>query len=288
MLVAAPPITTKESASKIIQMSETKSLPWYDEPIPETAKDLIYQLLAVDPKKRITAKQIYQHPWINGYDTFESFQQDDKKEDIDLNTNNKQIEKIENDDSNESINTSTNNVQEKLGSFELNKCGTSDSKQEEEQNQSQNTQNGEEEIIMPKPNSVTPHLSSSVDNISSSMDSKDGVDQNKTENKIEDEDEDNDIIMTSVSVSSTPSLSVTRSTSISTSKNDTSISSLSTSSTSSSSASSMTNSRKRRAHFDDESDPQIVKPPAKKQKSDPNGIEQKDLIPVQIPPSKTT
>ena len=105
MLVAAPPISTKESASKIIQMSENKTLPWYDEPIPETAKDLIYQLLNTDPKKRITAKQIYKHPWINGYDTFELFQNDDKKDDIDNdiddnNDNNTNNHNDDNDDKN--------------------------------------------------------------------------------------------------------------------------------------------------------------------------------------------
>eukprot|EP00486_Rosalina_sp_Unknown_P013150 CAMPEP_0201591698 /NCGR_PEP_ID=MMETSP0190_2-20130828/189799_1 /ASSEMBLY_ACC=CAM_ASM_000263 /TAXON_ID=37353 /ORGANISM="Rosalina sp." /LENGTH=279 /DNA_ID=CAMNT_0048050139 /DNA_START=1349 /DNA_END=2188 /DNA_ORIENTATION=- len=279
-------------------MSENKTLPWYDEPIPETAKDLIYQLLAVDPKKRITAKQIYKHPWINGYDTFQSFQQDEKKEDIDNNNDididnnsnhNKKI--VENDDSNDSI--STNNVQQQLGSFELNKSGTSDSKQDEEQ--SQQTQNGEEEIIqniiMPKPNAVTPHLSASVD---------------IKDNDI-DEDEDNDITMQSVtpslSVTTTPSISNGNTTTTST-NNDTSISthsslsSLSTSNTASSLSSNgslsnnpaitNTNSRKRRAHFDDDSDPQIVKPPAKKQRSDPNGIQQKDLIPVQVPTSNST
>lgn len=32
--------------------------------IPKAAKDLVSQLLVVDPKKRYTAHQVLQHPWI--------------------------------------------------------------------------------------------------------------------------------------------------------------------------------------------------------------------------------
>eukprot|EP01084_Bolivina_argentea_P017777 33176_1 len=77
MLVGAPPISANETTSKICEMSENKSIEWFDEPVPETAKDLIYQLLEVDPKKRPTANDIYKHPWMDGYDTFQTCNETD-------------------------------------------------------------------------------------------------------------------------------------------------------------------------------------------------------------------
>jgi len=36
--------------------------------VSESAKDLIRKLLTVDPKKRLTAKEALQHPWVSGND----------------------------------------------------------------------------------------------------------------------------------------------------------------------------------------------------------------------------
>lgn len=66
MLVAAPPITPDQQSADLAQMSEAKSLKWYDDPIPEEAKDLIYKLLALNPNERITASDILKHPFMRG------------------------------------------------------------------------------------------------------------------------------------------------------------------------------------------------------------------------------
>jgi len=71
MLIAAPPISKNDESTKIMDMARDHTLPWYDEPIAETAKDLIYKLLQLEPKDRIKAKEIYSHPWMIGYNRFE-------------------------------------------------------------------------------------------------------------------------------------------------------------------------------------------------------------------------
>merc|ERR1712048_783931 len=68
MLVAAPPIGNQDSSDKLLEMAEKRTLLWYDEPVPESAKDLIYRLLQTNPSNRIRAKDIYTHPWIMGQD----------------------------------------------------------------------------------------------------------------------------------------------------------------------------------------------------------------------------
>ena len=42
--------------------------PYWDD-VSEVAKDLIRQILVVDPKKRLTAEEISQHPWVVGEKT---------------------------------------------------------------------------------------------------------------------------------------------------------------------------------------------------------------------------
>jgi len=41
--------------------------PWWDH-VSESAKDLVSQLLIVDPRKRFTLQQLLHHPWIVGTD----------------------------------------------------------------------------------------------------------------------------------------------------------------------------------------------------------------------------
>merc|ERR1712224_685453 len=64
MMVAAPPISGNQNSQDLMRMSATKSLLWYDDPIPEECKDLIYKLLAPEPRERITASEILQHPFM--------------------------------------------------------------------------------------------------------------------------------------------------------------------------------------------------------------------------------
>jgi len=69
MLVAAPPINPAEQTNRdLMTMSQSRSLQWYDEPVPDEARDLIYLLLAADPQKRIKAPEIWEHPWMKGDD----------------------------------------------------------------------------------------------------------------------------------------------------------------------------------------------------------------------------
>merc|ERR1719295_254358 len=58
MMVAAPPISNDQSSADLMAMSRARSLPWYDDPVPEDAKDLIYLLLDPEPKQRITAEGV--------------------------------------------------------------------------------------------------------------------------------------------------------------------------------------------------------------------------------------
>eukprot|EP01083_Nonionella_stella_P192683 712120_1 len=72
MLVAAPPFTPCDapgSSLHLLELSEQHKLPWYDDPVPETAIDLIYKLLQ-DPKKRISL-ETKNHAYVMGYDSFE-------------------------------------------------------------------------------------------------------------------------------------------------------------------------------------------------------------------------
>eukprot|EP00484_Ammonia_sp_Unknown_P012986 CAMPEP_0197073512 /NCGR_PEP_ID=MMETSP1384-20130603/210642_1 /TAXON_ID=29189 /ORGANISM="Ammonia sp." /LENGTH=775 /DNA_ID=CAMNT_0042512349 /DNA_START=103 /DNA_END=2431 /DNA_ORIENTATION=+ len=151
MMVAAPPISTQESTSKICQMSENQCLPWYDEPIPETAKDLIYKLLQTDPSKRITAKDIYKHPWILGYDRFD---------DVPTSTSSHKEpageEEMKVDSNCSSSNGETaKHVQDQLDSISLTKNGSADSKQEEEET----LQNTHKQAPQPQPQAPLPALS---------------------------------------------------------------------------------------------------------------------------------
>lgn len=42
--------------------------PYWDD-VSDMAKDLIRNILVVDPKKRLTAEEIYNHPWVSGEKT---------------------------------------------------------------------------------------------------------------------------------------------------------------------------------------------------------------------------
>eukprot|EP01084_Bolivina_argentea_P167049 289986_1 len=171
MLVAAPPISSSDSSSRIMELSEQHMLPWYDEPVAETAKDMIYKLLQTDPLKRITAKGIYKHAWMMGHDTWN------------------EVPKA----------THTKMALEAM-----------DSKEEEEHR------------------SNTPCLPSTT------PPRNDGNNHNNNMN-----------ISISISISSETSTS--------------------------------TGSRKRRAQFDDEMGNELVQPPAKKQKSNPKGIQEEGM-----------
>ena len=51
--------------TKIIKCDYKFDSPWWD-PVSLNAKDLVDRLLQVDPKKRLTAKQALNHPWVKG------------------------------------------------------------------------------------------------------------------------------------------------------------------------------------------------------------------------------
>jgi calcium/calmodulin-dependent protein kinase I len=66
MLCGFPPFY-EESNQKLFEMIKGGTYdfpsPYWDE-ISDMAKDLIKQILVVDPKKRMTAEEILNHPWV--------------------------------------------------------------------------------------------------------------------------------------------------------------------------------------------------------------------------------
>eukprot|EP00485_Elphidium_margaritaceum_P000912 CAMPEP_0202692960 /NCGR_PEP_ID=MMETSP1385-20130828/7201_1 /ASSEMBLY_ACC=CAM_ASM_000861 /TAXON_ID=933848 /ORGANISM="Elphidium margaritaceum" /LENGTH=1378 /DNA_ID=CAMNT_0049348571 /DNA_START=26 /DNA_END=4160 /DNA_ORIENTATION=+ len=222
MLVAAPPIDSTQHSSQIVHMAETHTLPWYDEHVSETAKDLIYRLLTTEPSERITAAGIYQHAWMQGFDTFAEHKQ------APCNNNN---------------NTSNTNNNQPQSSIEV--------KEIEDAIDAYST------AEVPTP---TPCLSSSVEK---SVGENRDHDDHEIKSHDLDESEGGDREM------HTPT------------RNDCSVSTVTeisascshTNTGSSTSTVSCTRDRKRRGNFDgDDDDAEIQKPPAKKQKSDPNAM----------------
>ncbi|XP_053456504.1 serine/threonine-protein kinase DCLK3 [Nycticebus coucang] len=68
LLCGFPPFRSPERDQdelfNIIQLGHFEFLPPYWDNISDAAKDLVSRLLVVDPKKRYTAHQVLQHPWI--------------------------------------------------------------------------------------------------------------------------------------------------------------------------------------------------------------------------------
>uniref|UniRef100_A0A2K6FT61 non-specific serine/threonine protein kinase n=2 Tax=Propithecus coquereli TaxID=379532 RepID=A0A2K6FT61_PROCO len=68
LLCGFPPFRSPERDQdelfNIIQLGHFEFLPPYWDSISDAAKDLVSRLLVVDPKKRYTAHQVLQHPWI--------------------------------------------------------------------------------------------------------------------------------------------------------------------------------------------------------------------------------
>nr|XP_014346021.1 PREDICTED: serine/threonine-protein kinase DCLK3 [Latimeria chalumnae] len=68
LLCGFPPFRSQERDQEelfeIIQLGEYEFLSPYWDNISDAAKDLITKLLVVDPKRRYTAQQVLQHPWI--------------------------------------------------------------------------------------------------------------------------------------------------------------------------------------------------------------------------------
>ncbi|XP_013397255.1 calcium/calmodulin-dependent protein kinase type IV-like [Lingula anatina] len=55
----------KEMYKKIIKGDYMFDAPWWDD-VSENAKDLVRQLLKVDPAERLTSSQALEHPWLKG------------------------------------------------------------------------------------------------------------------------------------------------------------------------------------------------------------------------------
>nr|XP_010944567.2 serine/threonine-protein kinase DCLK3 [Camelus bactrianus] len=68
LLCGFPPFRSPERDQdelfNIIQLGRFEFLAPYWDNISDAAKDLVSRLLVVDPKKRYTAHQVLQHPWI--------------------------------------------------------------------------------------------------------------------------------------------------------------------------------------------------------------------------------
>ncbi|XP_008058800.1 serine/threonine-protein kinase DCLK3 [Carlito syrichta] len=68
LLCGFPPFRSpdrdQDELFNIIQLGHFEFLPPYWDNISDAAKDLVSRLLVVDPKKRYTAHQVLQHPWI--------------------------------------------------------------------------------------------------------------------------------------------------------------------------------------------------------------------------------
>lgn len=68
LLCGFPPFRSPERDQdelfNIIQVGQFEFLSPYWDNISDAAKDLVRNLLEVDPKKRYTAEQVLQHPWI--------------------------------------------------------------------------------------------------------------------------------------------------------------------------------------------------------------------------------
>merc|ERR1712216_730821 len=69
LLCGFPPFYEEDLPALFEQIIEGRydfPSPWWDQ-ISENAKDLVKKLLTVDPKKRFTAEQTLQHPWVKDY-----------------------------------------------------------------------------------------------------------------------------------------------------------------------------------------------------------------------------
>nr|XP_020733363.1 serine/threonine-protein kinase DCLK3-like [Odocoileus virginianus texanus] len=68
LLCGFPPFRSperdQEELFNIIQLGRFEFLAPYWDSISDAAKDLVSRLLVVDPKKRYTAHQVLQHPWL--------------------------------------------------------------------------------------------------------------------------------------------------------------------------------------------------------------------------------
>ncbi|XP_008853302.1 serine/threonine-protein kinase DCLK3-like [Nannospalax galili] len=68
LLCGFPPFRSPEKDQdelfNIIQLGHFEFLAPYWDSISDAAKDLVKHLLVVDPKKRYTAHQVLQHPWV--------------------------------------------------------------------------------------------------------------------------------------------------------------------------------------------------------------------------------
>lgn len=68
LLCGFPPFYEEELPALFDQILNARfdfPSPWWDK-ISKEAKQLVHGLLCIDPKKRLTAEQVLEHPWVNG------------------------------------------------------------------------------------------------------------------------------------------------------------------------------------------------------------------------------
>ena len=124
MLIAAPPAV---KPSEIHEMADKRALLWYEEKISDSAKDLIYRLLTIDPKKRITAQEIKKHPWMLGFDTMNQ---------ISNNNNNNNNDIDEDDDMKQNSNSKNTITPSISSSFDNNANNNNNNNVTDESNES--------------------------------------------------------------------------------------------------------------------------------------------------------